>query len=228
MEVSGLAAFGVFLILAFILPGFCYLLIFYLCFPETLPTIHNYLPKEPEKIASSEGESTRLPGFWMVALGIVGGLLLTSVSFAIEVFLRGLFSGDCTKPEHKDDFFCTHFPVLDFEEIARIEAAGKGTFTLHVMAGEALMHLNIGIGILLMLLMYLFYRPRLQFDQKPDAGSAGCCARILNWSLKNKPQPGLTMVLIVIIVANLYISSTLFRRFPKNIEPEVIKIRIVQ
>ena len=84
-----------------------------------------------------------------VGTGIVVGLLLSSVTFAIEIALRRLWP------------FCLVFerfyPNMGVERIGEIEAAGKGSFYLHMLSGSALMHFNVGMGILLILIAYVLY-----------------------------------------------------------------------
>ena len=88
---DGLGILGQCLILTFVLPGFCYLLVLALCFPRMFRTLCAGLsiaqdkadPKGKDKTSSSLG-------WWLVSLGSLVGLLLSSVTFAIEVLLRSL------------------------------------------------------------------------------------------------------------------------------------------
>jgi hypothetical protein len=156
MESSSIGSLGVYLLLAFVLPGFCYLFVFALCFPDLVKEGVQWLATLSLSQANSvdaraEASSEKTPPLlsFAVGVGVVGGLLLSSVTFVIEIALRRLWP------------FCGVFerlyPNMHVERIGQIEAAGKGSFYLHVLSGSALMHFNVGMGILLILIAYVSY-----------------------------------------------------------------------
>jgi hypothetical protein len=77
-----LAHLSLYVILGFIMPGFCYLLAFALCFPEEWQEMQKLLP--PRNAETTED-------FWLFVVAVVSGLLLSSVSFAVEVVFRAAF-----------------------------------------------------------------------------------------------------------------------------------------
>jgi hypothetical protein len=125
------ATLGLYLILAFVLPGFCYLLVFGLCFPNAFSEIRRWLPPEGKDAAQ---------GFWVFSLALTGGLLLSSVTFAFELGFRRYF-----------DFFALWYPEIDFK--APHEPTGYTT----VLVPSAFMHFNIGLGIFIIFVVYLIY-----------------------------------------------------------------------
>jgi len=132
MEFSSIGSLGLFLLLGFVMPGFCYLLLFALCFHEELTDIIEWCTAK--KVT---------PAYVLTSLAVVGGLLLTSISFAIEI-LTGKALNSIGYPP---------FPDLEMHRIAMVEAAGKGSFYLNMITGSAIMHFNIGVGSLLFLLV---------------------------------------------------------------------------
>ena len=131
MDLSGIATLGIFLILSFVMPGFCFVLLFGLSFPDGLGGLN---------VRESSG-------FLITALGIVGGLLFTSVCFAIELVLRWLIPNR----------FGRLFPDIASHRIDQIEGAGRGSLYAHMISGSAFMHFNIGIGTLIILVMSLLW-----------------------------------------------------------------------
>lgn len=73
---TGLAELGLFLLLAFVFPGYVYLGFFVLYFPETYGSAIKMFEFQDDT------------GLFALLLGVVGGLLLTSICFAIELLLR--------------------------------------------------------------------------------------------------------------------------------------------
>lgn len=71
----GLAEVGLFLLLAFVLPGFVYLAFLLFLFPNMF-----------SQMVTTTG-FTNNEALFGVLLGIIGGLLLTSVCFFLELFL---------------------------------------------------------------------------------------------------------------------------------------------
>jgi acid phosphatase len=155
MELSGIGALGSFLFLGFVVPGFCYLFVFAVCFPDKLGTLKSLSLSQEEKDKGGSFLSVPL----ILILAIVVGLLLSSVCFATEAVLRWIslaLSCLLSVPNIFDIFF----PPAPIAKIAIIEAAGKGSFYAHMISGSAIMHFNVGLGILLMLLAYGWIRYR--------------------------------------------------------------------
>jgi hypothetical protein len=112
-----LAMLGQYLLLSFVLPGFCYLAIFVLCFAPA---------------ADQRGERPVLASIYdhikasWITVAIIGGLLLSSVAFAIEVTLRYFVLIDCNL-----------FPRIAFE---RIHEKGSADVGANFFAAESFMH----------------------------------------------------------------------------------------
>jgi hypothetical protein len=142
VETSGIASVGLFLLLAFVIPGVCYTFVLRLCFPEDIAAVIKSLSGPPKAEGSSEsGEAFSISV--IIGLFIVTGLLVTSVTFSCEILLRHL------------EFFQEWYPSIPFKEIAVAEASGKGTTYLQTVAGQPIMHLNVGLGLLLILVVYI-------------------------------------------------------------------------
>jgi len=116
----------VYLILTFVLPGFCYVLVSAWCF-------HGKIPGGSIQELSSGG--------WTL-VAVIGGLLLSSVCFALESIC----------PRRLVDWA---FPTMDLDRMTEVETKGKGTFYLQVLSGSAIMHFNIASGIFLIWIGYL-------------------------------------------------------------------------
>src|ERR1700739_3481596 len=89
------ASLGLYLILAFVLPGLCYLLAFGLCFPDAYGAIRRALPPD---------DQDKVQGSSLFAFALVLGLLISSVTFAFEILLRHTFP----------DFFHYWYPEINF------------------------------------------------------------------------------------------------------------------
>jgi hypothetical protein len=136
-----ISVLGQYLLLAFVLPGFCYLAVFSLCFPGVLarvfpglvgrahPTgeVHSSQPAEAKKEVASQG-------LWITLLAVVSGLLLSSLAFWIEILLRYIRYFDCWM-----------FPRIPFVKLPQSEALAN------FFTPEAFMHFNIGLGLLIIL-----------------------------------------------------------------------------
>jgi len=192
METSGIANFGIFLLLAFIVPGFCYMFVLGLCFPgwvrDKIRSFsgrqrHSATPAEhdahAEAGATSSGEG--FPAMLMIGLSIVSGLLITSVTFALEVLLRGWIC------------FQNWYPRIPLKEIAVAEASGKPISHLQLISAQPFMHLNVGVGVLLILLIYIG-------------------AMICHQHADKKGKWMLVFCLFVIAFANLVDASVLFHQ----------------
>ena len=183
-----LAVLGQYLLLAFVLPGFCYLFVFALCFPELLHGIRTGLPIEHKANdgkagnGKSNGQDSSL-GFGMLFLIMTGGLLLSSTAFAIEIILRNTI--EC--------FNCKLFRDIPFESIKHNDLA-------NFFAGETFMHFNIGVGLLIVVVIYLIW------NRWPE---------LFKYSSK-KPRPQLkgwlVVMLLILGAANLLVASHLFDR----------------
>lgn len=129
-EVEGLAKFGLFLFLAFILPGMIYVGFIMLYFPQVL----NYFGWD---LSSWVG---------FLGLTVFFGLTVTSICFALE----NLFYYAVEKLWKK----------LERPEIIKLgifEAKSKSTFYLNQVVGQYICHFNIFMGVLLLTLFFLFF-----------------------------------------------------------------------
>jgi hypothetical protein len=198
---------GQYLLLSFVLPGFCYLAAFYLCFPGTLGRVFPGVLGEirpgvpldanaesPEQDGEAEGENEddeketdekeggkkeASQGFWITMLAGLFGLLLSSVAFFVETILRNLI-----------DFDCKRFTRIPFDKLADPDNP-----LANFLAAEAFMHFNIGVGILIILGVWIGVRGKSI------------------WSGPYLCDPKLLAVgLVVVIVSNLVVSSHLFAR----------------
>jgi hypothetical protein len=192
-----IAIVGQYLLLSFVLPGFCYLLVFALCFPGGFNRIHTALltgekqddgdgqskhGEEGKSKHEKEGDDDKKDGSvgsWML-LGSVFGLLLSSVTFAIEILLRNWANFDCDL-----------FPIIPFHELG-----DRSQF----FTAEAFMHFNIGVGIFILFVIFAIYVGR----------------RLAEWISPRKPYgiPPLCLAggLIVLAAANTGVSGYLFNR----------------
>lgn len=135
MNGRGLAEVGLFLLLAFVLPGFVYLGFFIWYFPNVFQnTVVTFGFKDDMTL-------------FVFAAGIIGGLLLTSICFAIELLLR------------KWKFFNDKmFPSMNISRLAVIEARGRSTLYLRQVTGQAIMHFNIAMGLFIPIVpLYVCY-----------------------------------------------------------------------
>ena len=125
-EVEGLAKFGLFLFLAFILPGMIYTGFMLIYFPETL--------------AKFGWDINSWVGFF--GLSIFLGLLITSICFAIEVLIIWpIFK--------RKNWRLPKIILLGVFEAKRIP-----TFYINQVFGQYINHLNIGLGVLLLTVCY--------------------------------------------------------------------------
>jgi len=94
-----------------------------------------------------------------VLLGIIGGLLLTSVCFFLELFLSWiklfwLMERVLRKVRIVGRKWLL-FPNMGIPRLGKFEAAGRSSVYLHQITGQAIMHFNIAMGLLIMLVLYL-------------------------------------------------------------------------
>lgn len=177
------ATLGLYLILAFVLPGFVYLLAFGLCFPGAFSTIKKWLPPDEREVQS----------FSLFAFGLVLGLLLSSVTFALEVVLRSRYSFPA--------FFEKWYPAIDF---AQTHDAGSYA---NILIPSAIMHFNIGLGLFVFLLIYILKGIRRTWEFK--CKEKGSCESF--WKLF-LPRALLILAMAVLVVTNMIVSSELYHR----------------
>jgi hypothetical protein len=133
---SGLAEVGLFLLLAFVLPGYVYLGFFLLYFPDTYSSAIECLGFQDNSV------------LFALLFGVVGGLLLTSICFAIELLLR--------KIKYFDKII---FPDMEVERLSIIEAKGRGSLHIRQVTGQAIMHFNIALGLLVPIVpLYIIFQ----------------------------------------------------------------------
>lgn len=143
----GLAEVGLFLLLAFILPGFVYLGLLLFLFPNLF-----------NQMVAATG-FTNNKALFGVLLGIIGGLLLTSVCFFLERFLSRIKGFRLVEMVLRKvrivDKKWNLFPDMGIGRLGKFEATGKSSVYLHQVTGQAIMHFNIAMGLLIMLVLYL-------------------------------------------------------------------------
>ncbi|HTR88459.1 MAG TPA: hypothetical protein VMI56_28520 [Reyranella sp.] len=178
------AALGLYLILAFLLPGFCYLLFLRLCFPGAFREVYKSLP--PIDDEDNAG------GYWLVSAAVVGGLLLSSLAFALELVLRDSW-----------DSFEKWYPEINFGK----KLEGVDSY-VNILVPSAIMHLNIGSGLFLMLLVFLGWEAwrRNRPSAAPAAAAQPPTLAASIW---------LSAILLVLAGANMYVAHELFHRICK-------------
>ncbi len=124
---GSLAIFGLFLLLAFVVPGLVYTVFIYIYFPEFWPGFIN--------IDNWAG---------LFGIVVVFGLIITSICFTIEWLILIPHIYPRIGVERPD------IPLL-----GKLEAHGKSTLYLNQVFGQYIMHLNVGIGVLLLSASYL-------------------------------------------------------------------------
>jgi hypothetical protein len=144
MESSAVAGFGIYLLLAFIVPGFCYLLILAFCFPSFVKEKIKFCSGKKDEATAGGKDDDGYSAAVILGLAIVAGLLISSVPFAIEMVLR-----------HYSTRFDNFLPGISPDTIALMEAGGRNLFFLQLLCGSAIMHFNVGLGIMLILLVYM-------------------------------------------------------------------------
>lgn len=215
-----LAALGQYLLLTFVLPGFCYLFAFGICFRSEWPEVAKKLP-------AMGGEKDISKGAWFAFFGVIGGLLLSSVTFALEILLRWVF------PMFTKDWF----PPVDFGRIPEVSEHSLA----NLFTAMAFMHFNIAVGIVLILTARLLYTwcsscatavagdPKPADSEPPDPkppdpkpdDAGGRWARCV--ALRRKAWAAVcpfvcaqatltTCCFLVVSIANIAVTSHLFRR----------------
>jgi hypothetical protein len=128
-EVEGLAKFGLFLFLAFILPGMIYVGFITLYYPNVL--------------GQFGWDLNSWAGF--LGLSVFFGLLITSICFALENLIFYLLEKRMTLKKPK------------IIMLGVFEVRGRRTFYLNQLIGQYICHFNIGLGVLLLTLAYPLY-----------------------------------------------------------------------
>src|ERR1700730_4365433 len=171
---------GQYLLLSFVLPGFCYLAAFYLCFPGALgrvfPGVLGQIgpgvPLKKDGSPSTQGKTDNneeddnseddeeddneeggkkkgakkeaSQGFWVTLLAVIFGLLLSSVTFFLEIMLR-----------KSRDFDCKWFTRIPFDKLA---APAPDNPLANFLAAETIMHFNIAVGFLIIFAIWIGIR----------------------------------------------------------------------
>ena len=187
MDFSNIGQLTIYLILGFVLPGGCYLVVFAFAFPDLLDKLIEWFEWRGVSIAVA------LPG-----LAVIVGLLLTSLCVAIEKLFRGPEAGKPAVCRFWSGWakFREWFPEIGMEKIGKIEAAKKSTSYLHMVSGEAIMHFNIGIGLFLIFVLYW-----LRLYWFPGFSKATALSIIL-----------ISLMFIVLVVCNLVAANLFFKR----------------
>jgi hypothetical protein len=157
-----LSVLGQYLLLSFVLPGFCYVAVLLLSLPQE--------------------SHDSLKANWLAA-GVIGGLLLSSVAFAIEISVRYFSTA----------IDCDWFPRIPFDKIHDMGSV------VNFFAGETFMHLNIGLGLFVIWIIFLIHNTWRKKWKKP----CGIHQLKSHW---------FAIGLAVIVAANLAVSSYLFKR----------------
>jgi hypothetical protein len=157
-----LSILGQYLLLSFVLPGFCYVAALLFWVPQKF-----YDP---------------LKANWLMT-GVIGGLLLSSVAFGLEITLRFL----CVTID------CEWFPRIPFETIRNMGSV------VNFFAGETFMHLDIGLGLLVILVVFLIHTTVSRGWNKQ-------CGIFKIWPTY------FALALFVLVAANIMVSSYLFHR----------------
>lgn len=168
-----LSILGQYLLLSFVLPGFCYFGVLYVCFPTARESLKTY---------------------W-VAVSFIGGLLISSLAFGAELLLRNIVSIDCY-----------WFPRIPFDKIHDLTSAGS------FFAAETFMHLNIGLGLLVILVVFAVHPTGARDKHGHTAELVSRCSKLA--------------VLAIIAAANMIVASYLFSRvndIAYNMQDAVLK-----
>jgi len=179
-----ISVIGQYLLMAFVLPGFCYVVVFILCFhgvlgatfPGTLGELR-VGTKQREPLQSKDASQ----GFWISVVAVIGGLLLSSVAFFFELLLRKFALLDCFV-----------FPSIAFEKISEPLP--------NFIAAQTIMHFNIFAGILVILVFFLVRERPNWYRRPPYVKTYLCDPRLLAGGLA------------ILVVANVFVSSHLFHR----------------
>jgi hypothetical protein len=197
-----IAVLGQYLLLTFVLPGFSYLFAFGLCFRDEVLALAATVP------TSGGSRKDISKGAWFTFLGVIGGLLLSSVAFAFEIFLRRF-----------DTFNIDWFPAIDFGEIPDIADHSLA----NLFTAMAFMHFNIAVGFLIIMIGWLLYALCKTDGGEAATSSARTAARPKGTRRRDKARTFACRILCsrakltacalaLVIVANTVVASHLFRR----------------
>jgi hypothetical protein len=157
-----ISVLGQYLLLSFVLPGFCYVAV-----------VGAWL---------TNAEFQRLKGYWLGA-SVVGGLLVSSIAFAIEILAR-YFSVQ---------FDCEWFPRIPFDKLHDMGSV------VNFFAGETFMHLNIAFGMLVIFVVFV-----IDVTAKRHWGQRHGIFQI--------QAKYFALALVVLTASNLIVSAYLFHR----------------
>jgi hypothetical protein len=162
---------GRFLLLGAFLPGLVYTFAFMIYFPELAIKFDCWM------------RSFRFESTWLAwtAVTVTIGLILSSICFAIELLAR------------KSGKFNQCFPNIEVSKLAAIEVKAKSTAYLNQLLGQAFMHFNIWLGLLLILLFWVFFE--IYYFGK---------------SALTIPNIARLIVGLIVILANLYVSKNFY------------------
>ena len=162
------AVFGLFLLLAFVVPGSVYTFFSYIYFPEL---VDYFLKIDPTTA---------------IGVVIVLGLLITSVCYTIELtVLHRIYSK-------------LKVPMLNFSILAKTEAKGKSNFYVNQVFGQYIMHFNIGMGILLLTGAFLLTHSAevRQFSSEVSIPSSTSSPGHPDWTVFYKLAGGMALGII--------------------------------
>jgi hypothetical protein len=128
-----------------------------------------------------------------VFAGAIGGLLLSSVAFAIELALR-----------YVPFFDETWFPGIDFGKLPDVAEPSLAS----LFAAMAFMHFNIAVGISIILIGLVLCAGFEALCGGPTPARTAAAAECL-WF---EPRTWFAVGLAVVVVANFSVASHLFRR----------------
>jgi len=139
---EGLAKFGLFLSLVFILPGMIYVGFVALYFPDIL-----------EQFGWNLNESVGLLGF-----SIFLGFVLTSITASIEgLIIRPIFGKLRERTRKKSNNEKTKWKLPDIPLLGYYEAKKFSTFYITQVFGQYICHLNVSLGVLLLAIAYVVH-----------------------------------------------------------------------
>lgn len=167
------AVFGLFLLLAFVVPGSVYTFFSYIYFPEF---VDYFLEIDPTTA---------------VGVVIVLGLLITSVCYTIELTVLHPIYRKLKKE------------TLNFSILAKTEANGKTNFYVNQVFGQYIMHFNIGMGILLLTALFLAVHGSEvgQFFSEVTVPSNATDPEHPDWTVFYKLSGGITLGIINIYLS---------------------------
>ena len=157
---SNIAMVTLFLSLAFIFPGLVFVFIFFIYFPSSTDALIAEIPSLSDS------------PFLVVFIVIVGGLLLTSICFSIEIVFKKVFRkifksfkkdeagkkiarNNCLFIEGRARFFPDMNISKTLSDEENIRDENYETY-INQLIGQAIMHFNIFLGILILWVVFIF------------------------------------------------------------------------